>query len=187
MSSFWNTLSSAFVLAPKGYREFIKLRPSMSMAKVVAAPVLLTYDTHVSSKRRYFLQRINELVNKQAVYLADKVGQDRWGPWRIVNGLRRGDCEDYAIHKLQALIANGFPRGALRLAVCEIIPKGLDHSRSAPVYHCVLLVYETGNPKPLILDNRRDKILRMDVGPANEYKWLMEELPGQGFWWRKLS
>ncbi len=139
------------------------------------------------SDGRKVLNRINTLVNGQAIYLEDVRGADRWGPWRIVDGFRRGDCEDYAIHKLQACTASGFPRGACRLAVCEIIPEGLDHSRNGPVYHCVLFVYERGNFEPLILDNRRDKILRKNVGAANQYKWISEECPGHKFWWRKLS
>jgi len=185
MASLSEIASGILAWAPKGYSEFIKVRPSLSVAKCRAAWVNL-FDSSFGNSWFDCLQRINALVNSQAIYLADIKGQDRWGPWRIVDGLRRGDCEDYAIHKLQALIAAGFPRGACRLATCEIIPKGLDHSRSEPVYHCVLLIYETGNLKPLILDNRHETILRMGVGVANEYKWIAEEFPGHGFWWRKL-
>lgn len=167
------------VLAPKGYREFLREKPFMSVHDVLDFPIKISPDAWM------ILNKFNKLINSQAVYLADDPGKDHWGPWRLVNGLRRGDCEDYAIHKLQALYANGWPRGALRLAVCEIKPKGLDHSRSKPIYHCVLLVNELGRD-PLILDNRRDKIIRMGVGETNEYRWIAEEWPGHTQW-RKLS
>jgi len=166
-------------LAPRGYREFIRQKPFMSMKGHPATDLVIGPDAWES------LKMFNTVVNSQAVYQADEPGADHWGPWKIIDGLRRGDCEDYAIHKLQALTANDWPRGACRLAICSIKPKGLDHSRSKPVYHCVLLVYET-NGGALILDNRRDKIIRTGVGVANEYEWIAEECPGST-WWRRLS
>lgn len=172
MASLSDIMTGLLTWAPKGYREFIKQKPFMSVEKVLPETVALGGDIWD------FLLAINKFINEQAIYLADKKGEDRWGPWTLVNGLRRGDCEDYAIHKLQALIANGFPRGACRLAICKI--------KSTGQYHCVLLVYETGR-EPLVLDNRSPKVLRKGVGATNDYEWIAEEFPGHGFWWRKLS
>jgi len=166
-------------LAPRGYREFIREKPFMSMVGHEMAEVKIGVD------RWEALNRFNILVNNQAVYYPDEPGKDRWGPWRIINGLRRGDCEDYAIHKLQALVANDWPRGACRLTICEVMSqKNLLNYRDKPVYHCVLLVYEI-NKGALILDNRRNKIIRVGVGAANEYRWIAEEWPDHKMW-RKL-
>ncbi len=171
MTSLAQTIES-FAWAPRGYREMMKLPRYQHLSMEGVREALLSKDQFDWSA----LADVNEGVNRFAVYVADEPGKDVWGPWRLVNGLRAGDCEDYAVHKLQALVARGYPRGALRLAICR--------PRYSRVYHCVLLVYlDDGNA--VILDNRTDGLWPVNRHPS--YEWTSEEWPGRGFWWRKLT
>ncbi len=161
-----------FTWAPKGYREMMaKVRYKHLSMWGVRSAVLGKGQLDWSA-----LADVNESVNRSAVYVADKPGNDVWGPWRLVNGLRAGDCDDYAVHKLQRLVNRGCPRGALRLAVCQI---GLSQ-----LYHCVLLVY-LDDGDAVIMDNRGDGLWLKSLRPG--YTWISEEWPGHDFWWRKLK
>ncbi len=118
---------------------------------------------------------INEQVNRSATYRADVPGNDTWGAWEVVDGVRVGDCENFATHKLQLAMARGYNRGALRLATCLT-------ERGEP--HCVLLMY-LSDGDAVILDNRTDALWRKSMRPG--YTWLSEEWPGHGYWWKKMS
>ena len=158
--------------APKGYREMMAL-PRYHHLSMGGVPTgVITRDRLDWSE----LEGVNESVNRSAVYVADEPGKDVWGPWRLVNGLRAGDCDDYAVYKLQRLVALRYPRGALRLAVCQV---GLTQ-----LYHCVLLVY-LANGDAVILDNRGDGLWLKSLRKG--YLWVSEEWPGHDFWWRKLT
>ncbi len=174
MTSLVQTLGmSAVAWAPRGYREMMKLQRyhHLSMRGV--------RDVKLSKAQLDWtvLHDVNDGVNHSALYATEQPGEDVWGPWKLVNGLRTGDCEDYAIHKLQRLVAQRYPRGALRLAICHA--RGLRR-----VYHCVLLVY-LSDGDAVILDNRTDGLWLKSRRP--EYTWVSEEWPGRDFWWRKLS
>lgn len=76
------------------------------------------------------------------LYEVDVPGEDRWGWWSKVwrrigtewRLLLRGDCDDFAVEMLRRLKRAGFPRGALRLAIC-LLWRG-----SEPTPHMVLTV-----------------------------------------------
>ncbi len=172
LSQTVHTAMPCFAWAPKGYREMIAKPRFKHLSMWKVQPALLRLDQLDWS----VLARATEMVNRSAVHVKDEAGKDVWGPWRLVNGLRAGDCDDYAVHKLQYLLHCGLPRGALRLAVCRV---GL-----AQEYHCVLLVY-LDDGDAVILDNRTEGLWRKSRRP--DYTWVSEEWPGHDFWWRKLS
>lgn len=160
-----------FAWAPKGYREMMKLPRYKHLSMWGVRPAVLA--KHQLNWTAF--AEITEQVNRAARYKADKPGKDVWGPWKLIDGLRTGDCEDYAVHKLQAFVARGYPRGALRLAVCRV--------GQSKGYHCVLLVY-LDDGDALILDNKTEGLWRKSRRP--DYTWISEEWPGRDFWWRKL-
>lgn len=157
--------------APKGYLEMMRTPEYQHLSQEGISPE--TVDLNKDNWE--FLHRHNAKVNKFASYRADLPGRDQWGIWTLVNGLRRGDCDDYAVAKLDLLVKAGWPRGALRLAVCRV---GLTQT-----YHCVLLVYGS-NGKVAVLDNRSSGLYYKDA--TSRYEWISEESPGETFWWRKI-
>lgn len=172
LSSIIGAATPVFAWAPKGYREMIA-KPRFKHLSMwgVRAAVLRKDQLDWS-----VLAQATEAVNRSAVYAEDEPGKDVWGPWRLVDGLRVGDCDDYAVHKLQYLLRCGLPRGALRLAVCRV--------GYLQEYHCVLLVY-LDDGDAVILDNRTEGLWRKSRVAG--YTWVSEEYPGHDFWWRKLS
>ncbi len=132
----------------------------------------------MDKERWELLHHVNHTVNGMAIYKADPKGQDRWGAFRLVDGLRVGDCDDYAVHKLQWLIKKGFPRGSLLLSVCWV-PQLKQN-------HCVLLIQEKNKPA-ICLDNRYSSIWRVHTGGTLGYKWKIQEWPGNGFWWQRMQ
>ncbi len=159
--------------SPKGYRELIKRKPDLSMGDVKPESVVM-------DKRRWaVLHAVNDRVNSIARYEMDAPGEDVWGLWRVVNGVRVGDCDDYAAHKLQRLLKKGFPRGSLLLSICKM-------GMSNQSYHCVLLVQEYGKPA-ICLDNRSSGIWRVGSSGTFGYDWKIQEWPGHEFWWRKMT
>ncbi len=160
-----------YAWAPKGYREMLaKPRKAYLSMKGVKPSLFKVEDFDWDE-----VYDINEQINHTAKYLKDAPGKDVWGPWRLIDGVRVGDCEDYAVHKLQFMMAKGYDRGALRLAICRT-----EHNE----LHCVLLVY-LSDGDAVILDNRNKTLWRKSK--YLEYTWLAEEWPGHCFWWRKMT
>ena len=157
--------------APKGYRDLVARDPLLSMRGVSPTKVVMAGGKWAE------INKINVRINRMAAYAVDPPGQDKWGPFRMLNGVRVGDCDDFAVHKLKALIAAGWPRGSLLLTVCHIKDVG---------YHCVLLVQCIGLPAAC-LDNRHDGVWMVDDGPPKCYTWISQEEPGQWYWWRSMK
>lgn len=157
--------------APKGYRDLVVYDPLLSMKKVKPASVVM-----IGAKWAE-LTLLNARINRLAKHVNDPPGQDKWGPFRMLDGMRVGDCDDFAVHKLRALIKAGWPRGALLLSVCHIEDVG---------YHCVLLIQCQGLPAAC-LDSRSEGVWAVDGGPPSCYNWISQEMPGNGFWWRSMK
>jgi predicted transglutaminase-like cysteine proteinase len=152
---------------PRGYTALVRRNPSLSMAGVASAEVPEpAWDE---------LHEVNSRVNLSARYEPDPPGKDTWGQFRLVNGLRAGDCDDFAVRKLKQLMYLGWPRGAVRLATCLVDGTG----------HCVLRVATKGGS--MVLDNRHAGIAPPHHRLYSDYAWIGEELPGSPFWWRKIS
>lgn len=157
--------------SPKGYRDLVARDPLLSMRGV--KPTSVAMD---GGKWKH-LSDVNTKINTMAVFANDPPGQDKWGPFRMLDGVRVGDCDDFAVHKLKALIASGWPRGSLRLTVCKT---------ESGDYHCVLLVSLIGLPDAC-LDNRGYGVWMIDSGPPARYTWISQEEPGQWYWWRSMK
>jgi predicted transglutaminase-like cysteine proteinase len=116
--------------------------------------------------------RVNAQVNAD---IAPEEDIDHYGRpeyWTIpTDGL--GDCEDYALTKRKALLAAGYPAGALRIAVVRI----WDGER-----HTVLTV--STDKGDYVLDN-----LTNDVLPWTEvnYTWLERQDAGNDWNWVALD
>ncbi|GAB4377509.1 MAG: hypothetical protein Kow00114_41820 [Kiloniellaceae bacterium] len=107
-------------------------------------------------------------------------GEDVWANWtqkaRLIAGrwvrLWVGDCDDFAILLLVALVRAGLPRGALRLCRCEV---GFGRRRTG---HLVLAVMTARGT--LILDNRQTRPLWADDPAFRGYDFLgMEDPPAE--------
>lgn len=92
------------------------------------------------------LGRVNRQVNASMTYRAET--RDAWGIG--------ADCEDYAVRKLETLVAYGVPRGALRLAVGRVSGRG----------HAVLVVRGLW-----VLDNRHDAPYRLGTSDMVVEAW----------------
>jgi len=93
---------------------------------------------------RALLDRVNRHVNETMSYRAD--ARNTWS-----SGGAAGDCEDFALTKMQALRAAGVPAGAMSMAVVRT-PRGEGHA--------VLVVNVRG--ARLVLDNARGDIRRLE-------------------------
>jgi predicted transglutaminase-like cysteine proteinase len=103
----------------------------------------------------------NARVNITGTYRRE--GVDKWTgllpSWEHGKLRQIGDCEDFAISKLVKMVANGVPRGALRLATCRLGGEG----------HAVLLAFVQGPKNPLVLDQRFETPLEFHKAP---HEWI---------------
>ena len=107
------------------------------------------------------IHQVNRVTNARIRYVEDRVQfgrPDYWAGARATLASGKGDCEDYAITKMQLLIAHGFRAEDLTLTIAKDMIHGSDHA--------VLLVRHEG--RYLMLDNVTDRIL--DGSRSNEYK-----------------
>jgi predicted transglutaminase-like cysteine proteinase len=93
------------------------------------------------------VRMVNQWVNWHVRYRDDAAG-DEWSP--ATHTLRRGfgDCEDYALAKMELLLALGVPSDAMYLVLLR---------DSRQVEHAVLAVNR--QDRLLVLDNRTDRVL----------------------------
>ena len=113
------------------------------------------------ANRLELIQRVNQVTNHRIRYVEDRVQfgrADYWAGAQATLASGKGDCEDYAITKMQLLIASGFRPEDLTLTIAKDMIHGSDHA--------VLLVRHEG--RYLMLDNVTDRIL--DGSQSNEYK-----------------
>jgi hypothetical protein len=129
---------------PKGYTAWLAKRPDMEFpGREEWSPFSLAT-----------LASVNRRVNWSMGYRPEPA--DVWGEGQ--------DCEDYAIKKLDALLAAGVPRGALRLAACAPGGRGTGHA--------VLIVNEEW-----ILTNGRDDVFNRHRSKLIILAW--EDVGGQ--------
>ena len=113
------------------------------------------------ASRRMQVAAVNRWVNARVRFAEDSVNYGRRDYWAdAAETLRRGsgDCEDYAIAKMQILAAMGIKRDDMFLTLAR------DNIRRAD--HAVLVVMLNG--KPVVLDNGSDELL--DGMIANDFR-----------------
>lgn len=115
------------------------------------------------------LQMVNNWVNRHIVYSEDGPNDrrndhrndrpnDHWANLTETIARGRGDCEDFAIAKMQLLERAGVRADALYLVIVADTVRNVDHA--------VLAVREDG--AFLVLDNRTDRIMRS--GEITDYR-----------------
>lgn len=122
--------------------------------------------------RDALLSQVNRWVNQKIEYRDDRVqfGQnDYWADARLTLSTRSGDCEDYAILKMQMLAAAGVAREDMMLTLARDTIQRTDHA--------VLLVRHEG--EWVMLDMASDRVApaSMDYG----YKPVMSFAANERF------
>jgi predicted transglutaminase-like cysteine proteinase len=110
------------------------------------------------------IRAVNRWVNANISYVEDRklYGQaDHWASAGTTLKSGRGDCEDFAIAKMQLLQASGVKASDMFLVIAKDLVRRTDHS---------LLVIRVGN-KMLVLDNETDQIL--DEEDVRDYRPIM--------------
>lgn len=113
-----------------------------------------------------------KLINAKINMCPYKSDPERYGVpefWNEIDG-DGGDCDDYAVAKMQELKRRGVPISALRLATCWV-----DHGKT--MYHCVLLVDLNG--QTWVLDNRYPLPMEYQMLP---YTWDKFQIAGTQRW-----
>ena len=148
-------VEGARVAAPFAHIVFCKENPGDCAApkrtRWGRAPVTLT------SQRMKQLRSVNASINHAIAPRNDDpalMGGDNWALAPVA-----GDCEDYAVTKRHALIAQGWPARTLRLAITYT---------SLGEGHLVLVVKT--NTGDMVLDNRMDAIRKWN---KSGLKWRM--------------
>ena len=102
------------------------------------------------------IEAINRYVNDRVTFTDDsrQYGRpDRWTAAAETLRRGRGDCEDYALTKLQMLRAAGIPASDLYLVLVKDLVRRADHA--------VLIVRADG--RSLLLDNGTDRVADADT------------------------
>lgn len=154
--------SGEFTAAPGAWLRMIKRFPALHPGKRALVAVTST------RVRETELDHVNRSTNAEVRFRLD--GKEVWEP-----AITSGDCEDFAIRKLQLLTDRfGWPRRALTLAICRA---------ETGQGHAVLLAHTSRGV--YALDNRRPAVLPWRHLP---YRWIAREEPGSPFaLWRKIS
>ena len=105
------------------------------------------------------LKLVNRFVNRRVSYMDDQKRFGRPDVWSAANEtLRsgRGDCEDYAIAKLQILRAAGFPQRDLYLTIVRDLVRRADHAVLVARAGGRMVVLDDGSDDVLLSDQVRD-------------------------------
>ena len=115
-------------------------------------------------------------VNSEVNALPYKGDAERYGTpefW-IEIGKDGGDCEDYAIGKLNRLVALGWPVKDLRLACCYV---------ETGEYHAVLIA--SADEGDMVLDNRKPH--PFPVSELSVFGYKPDKIQGPGRTWVKWT
>ncbi len=107
------------------------------------------------------VEMVNRWVNGRLRFANDRQGRDSWAS--ASQSLQRGagDCEDYAIAKMQLLEAAGFDRRAMFLVIARDFVRQADHA---------VLAVRVGD-ELMILDNMTDRVLPSSA--VSDYRPIM--------------
>jgi predicted transglutaminase-like cysteine proteinase len=142
-------------------------QPSRRLRRTLAATGALDL-----SDRQKQIAVVNAWVNDKITYAEDSKlyhKADYWASARETLQRGAGDCEDFAIAKMELLMAMGIPRDQLRLVVARDLVRNADHA---------LLVVSLPEGS-VLLDNATDRLL--DARMANDYRPIMSFTYNQKF------
>ena len=114
--------------------------------------------------KRQKVQMVNRWINQNVAFGDDQIVYGRADYWAPASEtLRRGigDCEDFAIAKMDMLAALGVARADMRLIIARDLVRNADHA--------VLMVQLDGGS--VLLDNVTDRLL--DGRAPNDYRPIM--------------
>lgn len=97
---------------PSGYRDFCTAYPDHP-ACVYNGCTSMEYSEDLLNT----LQEINDAVNAAHTYETDELLYKKLEFWSVMGDGESGDCEDFALTKVGALIAAGIPAGAIKLVI----------------------------------------------------------------------
>jgi predicted transglutaminase-like cysteine proteinase len=155
------------VSAPAGFPEFCLQSPDQCRA-APGAPLRISLD----KKTFAVLAQVNDATNRAIAPEDERDHYGRINYWTIPTD-GRGDCKSYVLAKRKALIEDGFPEPALRIAVV-ITPLLLRHA-------VLTVATDQGD---LVLDNLRDDIRRME---NSGYAWVKRQDPSMPSGWASLE
>jgi predicted transglutaminase-like cysteine proteinase len=120
------------------------------------------------------LLEVNQQLNYKITYESDDTHYQTSERWEnALENSNLGDCEDFAIAKLRALLERGWPIQVLRLTFCWVDKEADDSG------HAVLVV-EFQN-RLWVLDNRYDEV--REVPNCTDYVWnTIQEVGGSQNW-----
>lgn len=98
------------------------------------------------------VEAVNRWVNREIKYVEDRqlFGRaDYWAGAKLTMKLRKGDCEDIALTKMQMLAEAGFKRSDMYLTIARDTVRNSDHA---------LLIVRIGD-RFVVLDNATDTLL----------------------------
>ena len=141
-----------------------------SVNRASAGPQTITRIAHRDRSEQ--LRQVNSAVNHAITFAEDTrtYGQaDHWANAQESLRRGRGDCEDYAIAKMQILRAAGVPSRDLHLVIVRDLVRRQDHA---------VLAVRTANGFA-ILDSNTDKVLRAE--DVSDYRPIMT-FSSEGSW-----
>lgn len=118
------------------------------------------------------IDAINRYVNANVTFAHDLQEHrvvDQWASAADTLRSGRGDCEDYAIAKMQMLRATGFADRDLYFVIVKDLVRRSDHA--------VLIIRERG--EMLLLDNGTDRI--SDATRVQDYRPILSYSTGQAW------
>lgn len=133
-------------------------------ARIAKAALLKAGGRVDSENHRKNIQLVNRWVNAKIDYVEDRALYGRADHWASAGKslqLGRGDCEDYAIAKMQLLQASGVKANDMFLVIVRDLVRRADHA--------LLVVRVDG--ELLVLDNETDQILNADE--VHDYRPIM--------------
>jgi predicted transglutaminase-like cysteine proteinase len=155
-----------------GFADFCSRNPSHPTCTNTTEPSPLNAGETLFAK----IKEINLDVNSSHEYQSDSSGWRVQEYWDIMSAGEKGDCEDFALTKMQALLDYGVGVEHLQIATCAV-EQGLG-------WHAVLMI-QTQNRGTLVLDNRFDKVLTKETLQNFGYQWDTYQAAGRS--WNSFS
>lgn len=138
------------------------------------------------------LRRVNEAVNRLP-YKSDAELHKQPDFWIDICKVGAGDCDDYALGKLNMLVAQGAEPQDLRLAVVyvepfELLDSATQQWRWAEMEErCHLVLIASADDGDYMLDNRHPLPIPVEDLPRGYIRYLIQRYGGAQVWARWLE